>query len=45
MRRDQALKFVRSFRPCASPNSGFLKQLREYEYEVLGIPTQENAEE
>ena len=44
MRRDEALKFVKTFRPRVSPNTGFMKQLLEYEYEVLGEPTDEKVE-
>jgi len=31
------LKLVRSVRPIADPNAGFIKQLLEFEMEELGI--------
>ena len=41
---DSCLLKIRSARPCCQPNTGFIKQLREYE-KMLGIIKKEIAEE
>ena len=35
MKFDKALELIKSKRILASPNSGFLEQLKEYEKEIL----------
>lgn len=35
MHFDEAFKFVRSKRAYAEPNSGFMKQLKEFEQDLI----------
>ncbi|GFU24830.1 dual specificity protein phosphatase 19 [Nephila pilipes] len=37
MHLQDAINKVKDVRPIISPNMGFLKQLREYEYEIFGL--------
>lgn len=42
MRVDEALKLIRSKRPYAEPNMGFMRQLREFEREMITRPDSMN---